>query len=77
MFLASASMSEVYPRGEEMCMIPFHNSIINIQDTNVDFSAGVHDVICTRKINIDRGSSHAHIWKKKLLNSSSSEPEVQ
>ena len=23
----------------------------------MDFSAGVHDVICTRKINIDRGGS--------------------
>ena len=25
--------------------------------TIMDFSAGVHDVICTRKINIDRGGS--------------------
>ena len=25
--------------------------------TIMDFSAGVHNVICTRKINIDRGSS--------------------
>ena len=24
----------------------------------MDVSAGVHDVICTRKINIDRGGSH-------------------
>ena len=28
----------------------------------MDFSAGVHDVICTRKINIDRGGSRGQYF---------------
>ena len=30
--------------------------------TFMAFSAGVHDVICTRKINIDRGGSRGHYY---------------
>ena len=30
--------------------------MIVMKYTIMDFSAGVHDVICTRKINIDQGS---------------------
>ena len=30
--------------------------------TIMDFSAGVHDVICTRKINIDRGGSRGQYY---------------
>ena len=32
------------------------------QYTIMDFSAGVHDVICTRKINIDRGGSRGQYY---------------
>ena len=28
----------------------------------MDFSAGVHDVMCTRKINIDRGGSRGQYY---------------
>ena len=28
-----------------------------LHNTIMDFSAGVHDAICTRKVNIDRGGS--------------------
>ena len=34
----------------------------HIYYTIMDFSAGVHDVICTRKINIDRGGSRGQYY---------------
>ena len=45
----------------------------------MDFSAGVHDVICTRKINIDRGTSCTPAEKSinVLLYNQSAQPYFQ
>ena len=56
------TQSDFYFRGYLCFFLIHYDNTPMLHYTIMDFSAGVHDVICTRKINIDRGGSRGQYY---------------